>query len=687
MHFRFRLQPLCALLVCLLGSLSISLHAQSTRGTVTGTVADKSGSMIVGATVTLDSPSTGVAATTTTNSSGIYRFEAVTVGEYTVSATATGFTKNTVGATITVGALVGRDFVLSVSTVGANVEVTTQEMDLQTEDAVRSEVISASALADMPIPGQNSLNLMLTAPGVVRSNQGSSLDSGIGSVNGARARSNNFLIDGLQNNDISVAGPQFSIFNNDELQEVSFQTSNFTPEFGRAGGAVVSQITKSGTNSLHGTIAEVYRSEVFNATTQTQRINFNNGATPVAKNKFKENIPAFTVGGPIYIPHVFDGRDRAFFFVGAQWDRYSANNTTTYSAIPTTNGVAVLKALAASCPNIGTYLSSLGSIVGSPGTGSSLISIAVPTALASTTCNGSARTGQNVEVGQYVRNAPEVSLDNNDLVRIDVVPSKKQNMMFRWLYDNVTDNIGGNVGINSEFDIPYAGRTMGANFNHVYAFRPNLVNEFRFGYVRGNLGYFIPGGHTLAATAPAIGITSLSTLQLSSTFPQGRISNSYEYQDSVTLTHGRHDFKAGVEFLRQLAVQVAPFNSRGTVAYSNVNTTFTGGTTITGLANYIDNFGGTSGGPVAITFGSGLYRPNLFTVSMFVQDTWKPAADLTIVYGMRYENFGQPANKFTYPAFVGYGDTDILSKTKVANDSNNFGPAWAFPTILTPVVL
>jgi Carboxypeptidase regulatory-like domain len=675
---------LCRVSLFLLFILSIGLTnvvAQSTRGVVTGTVKDSTGSLLADADVTLSSPSTGISSIQKTNKDGIYRFEAVTAGDYIVSVASPNFGKQQSQVTVTVGALVGRDFTLTLGSVTTTLEVNSAAAELQTEDAVRSATIPATALAELPIVGQNSLNLIMTVPGAVRSNLSGSLDSGIGAINGARARSNNFLIDGLQNNDISVAGPQFSITNNDELQEVNFQTSNFSPEFGRAGGAVVSQITKSGTNQLHGTIAEIYRSEVFNATTQTQRINFANGSTPVAKNKFKENIPAFTIGGPVILPHLYDGRDKTFFFGAAQWDRFSQNNNTTFAAVPTANGVAVLQALASSCPNVTTYLASLGPIRGSSGTGSSLIPISVPANFASTTCTGNARTGQTVEVGQYVRNAPEVSLDNNHLVRIDHVASAKQNLMFRWLYDNTGDNIGGVVGINPQFDIPFTGRTMGANFNHVYAFRNNLVNEFRFGYVRSNLGFFIPAGNTLAATAPAISITSLSTIQLSSTFPQGRTSNSFEYQESLSYTHGRHALKGGVEFLRQLAVQVAPFNGRGTVAYNLANSAATGNTTITGLANFIDNYGGTAGataGPVSILFGTGRYHPNLFTVSAYFQDTFKLTPNLTVVYGTRYENFGQPANIFKYPAFVGYGDTDITSTAKVNHDNNNWGPTVGF---------
>jgi hypothetical protein len=656
---------------------NIPAIAQSSRGAITGTVQDAAGAVLPDADVTLLSPSTGVSSTIKTNKSGIYRFEAVLVGDYIVSVTAPGFAKQQTPATVTVGALVGRDFSLTISNVDTTVEVSTAAAELQTEDAVRSSVIAATALAELPIVGQNSLNLILTAPGVVRSNQAGSLDSGIGAVNGARARSNNFLLDGLQNNDISVAGPQLTITNNDELQEVSFQTSNFTAEYGRAGGAVVNQITKSGTNAIHGTVATVYRSEVLNASTNTQRINFNNGNTPSLKNKFKENIPAFTIGGPVVIPHLYNGRDKTFFFGAGQWDRFSQNSTTTFGAIPTALGVGTLQALAGACPNVASYLTLLGSVRGSNGTGSALVPISLPAQVASTSCSGGARAGQQIEVGQSVRNAPEVVLDNNHLIRIDHVASQKQNLLFRWLYDDTSDDLGGNVGINPQYDVPFKARTLGANFNDTYSIRNNLVNEFRFGFVRANIGFFLPSQTSLGATTPDLNITGLSNLTLGPTFPQGRISNNFQYQEAMTFIKGKHAIKGGVEILRQLAVQVAPFNGRGQNFYNtSANNAFTGGQ-ISALANFIDNYGGTNGGPV-ISFGSGKYRPNLFTWTLYAQDTYKFSPNLTVNYGLRYENFGQPANIFKYPAFVGYGDTDISSTAKVNPDNNNFGPSVGF---------
>lgn len=662
-----------------LSFVSVAGYAQSSRGTITGTVQDESGAVLGDADVTLLSPSTKVSTTIKTNKAGIYRFDAVLVGDYLVSAVASGFSRKEESATVNVGALVGRDFTLAIGSASNTIEVTSDKSSqLQTEDAVRSSTISAVALAELPISGQNSLNLMMTVPGVVRSNQNGSLDSGIGAVNGARARSNNFLIDGLQNNDISVTGPQFTITNNDELQEVNFQTSNFTAEYGRAGGAVVSQITKSGTNAIHGTVAEIYRSQVLNASNNLERINFRNGNTTVLKNKFHENIPAFTIGGPVYIPHLYNGHDKTFFFGAGQFDRFPQNASGAAFNVPTAAGYTALQALAGSCPNVATYLALLGSARGASGTGSNQVSIAVPAGLASTTCGGGARTGQTVEIGQYIRTVPELVTDNNYLARIDHVASQKQNMMFRFLYDSANDNLGGTLGINPQFDVPFKTRTFGINFNHIYAIHNNLVNEFRFGFSRANIGYFLPDPSGIASTTPDIAVPGTTNLALSSVFPQGRISNNYQFQEAMTYTVGRHAVRGGVDILRQLAVQVAPFNGRGQVTYSaSVNNAFTGGA-ISGLANFIDNFGGAATAPVNIVFGSGRYRPNLFTVAGYLQDTYKATPNLTLTYGLRYENFGQPANIFKSPAFVGFGSNDINSTARVDQDNNNFGPSLGF---------
>ncbi|MDE1160360.1 MAG: carboxypeptidase-like regulatory domain-containing protein [Acidobacteriaceae bacterium] len=682
-------------------------HAQSNRGTVTGVVQDATGAVVANAEVVLKSPSQGTTIVLKTNSAGVYRFDSVNTGDYVVTVKSAGFVSQEQPATVVVGSTVGRDFKLAVGSSNDTVEVVSNSLELQTEDAVRGGTVASRELAELPISGQNSLNLILTAPGVVRSNlaAGGSLDSGIGAVNGARARSNNFLIDGLQNNDISVAGPQYVITNNDVLQEVNFQTSNFSPEFGRAGGAIVSQITKSGTNKIHGTVAVVYRSQLFRATTSLERSAFtSNLATyaaqqaagntsypyPDVKNKFHEFRPAITIGGPLVIPHLYDGKDRTFIFGGGQLFRDRYNALATFTSIPTATGYTTLNNLAAStgCSNVRLYLSILNAL-GNPTSSfqQAATSIAVPTSLATSTCNGTARTGQTLSTGQFYRSAREAYDDQNFNVRLDHKVSEKQSMLFRFLYDDNVDNLGGSEAVGPAFDVPSRGRTMGGAFNDVYQVKNNLLNEFRFGYTRSSVKFLIPASAALGASLPAYSATSLNIPAISSSFSQGRTANSFEYEDTLTYVKGKHAFKVGGAFLRQLAVQIAPFNSRGTVAYSQItaaNSAAYYATAVTAIANFIDDYAGVSSAPVNKLFDTaspaqpGTYRPNLFTQSYFAQDTWKVTPDLTLVYGLRYENFGQPANSLPNPAFVGYGTSDYLSTARVNQDNNNVGPTFGF---------
>ncbi len=365
-----------------------------------------------------------------------------------------------------------------------------------------------------------------------------------------------------------------------------------------------------------------------------------------------------------------------FFFGAGQFDRFPSSLQTTFT-VPSAAGYATLNALASACPNIASYLSLVGAArgAGNGAAGSNLISIALPSAVASTSCSGGTRTGQTVEVGLYTRTAPETFKDDNYLARFDYIVSKKQNLMLRFLYDNGVDNFGGVMGVDSRFDVPSQNKTYSLNLNHIYDFTSSVVNELRLGASRANIGFF--SANPAAASAPDLGIPGVTNLALSSTFPQGRISNNYQLQDSVTYSFRRHTFRGGIDFLRQIATQTAPFNGRGQVTYANgVSNAFTGGA-ITGLANFIDNYAGPNGA-AAILFGSGVYHPSLFAKSGYVQDTFQINPSLTVTYGVRYENFGQPANSFKYPAFVGYGDTDNTSTQKVNADNNNFGPSFGF---------
>ncbi|HEX8423712.1 MAG TPA: carboxypeptidase regulatory-like domain-containing protein, partial [Pyrinomonadaceae bacterium] len=195
---------------------------------------DPAGAVVSGANITLTSSTTGLSRTTNTNEEGLYRFEAVDLGTYSVAIEATGF-----GAVTKTNIIVNAN---QTSTIDAQVVPGGQQVTidvvadagaaLQTEAPVRGGNISPRQITELPTASRNPVGLALTLPGVTTNRTGVGISTFV--INGARGRSNNFLIDGVENNDISVAGQGFEINNPDAVQEVSVQTSNYDAEFGRA---------------------------------------------------------------------------------------------------------------------------------------------------------------------------------------------------------------------------------------------------------------------------------------------------------------------------------------------------------------------------------------------------------------------------------------------------------------------
>jgi hypothetical protein len=410
LHFRGAVEAL--LLLILAAGLGLPASAQTTsRGTITGTITDPTGAVVVNASVTIISVGTGVSRNSTSNSAGIYRFEAVDLGNYTVTAQAPGFaTMRKSGIDVQAARVLEVDFTLQVgeASVTVVVETSAAEVGLQTSEQVRGAHIAVHSISSLPVAGLDTLTLAQTVPGVLISGQGTTQrninqnGTFVYTANGQRPRGNNFLIDGVENNDISVTGPAYTITNPDAVEEVHIQTSNFSAEFGRAGGAVFNQVTRSGTNSFHGTASYIYTGSAFKSLNFNQKIA---GLTRPPRDI--ENIPSFSVGGPVYFPKLYDGHKKTFFFAAAQWDR-DYGRATFNVRVPTEAGIAVLQPLAASCPNVALYLQVLGSLRGVSSIQNP--SIAVPSATG--TCNGTARAGQVVPTGLVARVEPRVDLDN-----------------------------------------------------------------------------------------------------------------------------------------------------------------------------------------------------------------------------------------------------------------------------------
>ena len=267
--------PLVLLVVVSLLSPPL-VAAQTSRGTVTGQVTDEKGAVIPGATVDLTNKGTNQTRTVTTNDAGIYRFDAVDLGQYDLKITAPGFKHFTArDFAVQANRIATFDAQLNVGTTDIVVEVNagTEEI-LQKSDAVHGGNFDKTLVTSLPTASLSAYDLARLAPGVVTSTGTTGFANGTSefSINGQRPRGNNYLVDGVENNDISIGGPATEVTNRDAIAEVTIQTGLFSAEFGRAGGGVYNAITKSGTNGFHGTAFEQIRSQVFNALTNRDRL-------------------------------------------------------------------------------------------------------------------------------------------------------------------------------------------------------------------------------------------------------------------------------------------------------------------------------------------------------------------------------------------------------------------------------
>lgn len=644
--------------------------AQTSRGTVSGIVADPTGAVVEGATVVLLNEATNIESTVVTNSSGFYRFDAVNLGNYSVSVTATGFGKVTkTGIPVSANQTSSVDVALAVGNQEVTVEITADAgAQLQTESAVRGGNITTQQITQLPV-GANPVALALTLPGV-SSNRGG-FGVGTFSVNGARGRSNNFLIDGTENNDISVAGQGFQITNQDAVQEVSVQTGNYDSEFGRAGGAVVNVITRSGTSSFHGTLAFEYDTSADDAITAAQSRN----PAVVARGRQLSNtqfVPSATFGGPLFLPNFGEGgpmfhksRDRNFFFVGYEEIRFREPGGSVTLIVPTASGRAALQPFSGN-PNVAAYLAA---------TANTIAPLANRPTISLDRTGGPVVRG-SVDTGTFFRTFSGESKQKQFQIRTDHTLTSKDQLTFRFLSNRELTPGGGTRGFEG-FDADFASRYYNFLIAETHVFSSTQTNELRLAYNRIDLGFPIADASGPAGTRPFISVAGLSTPGIDATFPQGRIANNYQVQDTFTQILGDHTFRIGVDYLRQISTQTAPANTRGSLTYA-------AGDNFTPLGNFIDDFGGV-GGAASRTFGSAVYNPTLHRIALFGHDRWKVTQSLSLSMGLRYEYFGVPFNSLRTPAFTGLFNVDPVTRTgpfsqanEVSADRNNVAPSVGF---------
>jgi outer membrane receptor protein involved in Fe transport len=305
---------------------SVLAFGQVQTGTLRGSVTDPNGGVVAGATITAKNAASGASTPTTTNGEGSYVISNLVPGQYSVTVEQAGFSKKVVtDVTVGLGTITDLAVTLAVGTPAETVTVVSTGEELVTKDQAQiSTTFETRKIEDLPSNGAGGGldTLALLAPGVVASrNSGVNTDGTGLAVNGNRGRSNNFQIDGSDNNDLSIGGPSLFVDNQSQVAEYQIITNNFSAQYGRNSGAVVNIVTKQGGNDFHGDLFEYHQDAYhLNSLNNVQR-----ATGQLAPNRNLYNAFGGTVGGPIYLPRfgeggksIWKGKDKAFFFFSYQ---------------------------------------------------------------------------------------------------------------------------------------------------------------------------------------------------------------------------------------------------------------------------------------------------------------------------------------------------------------------------------
>ena len=634
--------------------------AQTSNGTIIGTVYDSSGSVITGANVTATSIQTGAVRTTTTNSQGNYRIESILPGTYNVSASSTGFETAIHKNLVVPGtSIITANISLNVGKTSSVVEVSADNAQLNTDNAQLAGTISSLEISNLPINSLSPYELALTLPGVMPATQGG-MSNGVNfEVGGSRPRANNFLIEGQDNNDTGIGGQGLQPENLEAVAEVKILQDNYTAEFGHGGGSVSNTIFKSGSNQLHG---DFWLRTQNNALDAIDKQDHFNGVT--SQSKYRENYPGFDVGGPII-------RNKLFAFGSYQWDYYRASANLDVLSIPTSAGMAVLKALPSSA-NLTRLMTAWGSLVGTVNP----LNVKPSIALGPNPSTGIDRG--TVQIGTYQRNlgassnAPELDLTS------DYIINKKDTLRVHVIRNSFVApyDVWNSPGQLPGFDSDQNGVAYNTGLVETHVFNQQLVNDIRMSYGRIGFIFGLPASTTSNPlyNQPAVSVANVNGYGIPNSTPQGRFHNTYQLQDTLSWTHGKHFIKVGADIANIRVRDAVPFNFYGTIGFGDDTsaTPVVGGSSFVykGLANLIDDFGGTSSNSVAQNFGSPTARPNLYSQNYFLEDTYRPLSDLSIDMGLRYEYSGAPFNTPATP-YPGIDVTQIACFPSATNDCNS----------------
>lgn len=630
--------PAVLLCLTLLASATVPAQAQSFTGSISGMVTDPNGAVIQNATLTLTAADTGLTRATTTNHAGEYQFPSLPPGQYKIRVTAANFNSGEITAQLAVAQQLRADAQLKVGveTETVNISAGDGEVSLDKQDAELSTLLTGRQIAGLPLITRNPYDLIALSGGVTDGpDRGSGNQRGAGfAVNGQRSQSANFMLDGGENNDTFTSLPGQSV-PIDAIQEFRVQTSDFTAEFGRGAGYVANVVTKSGSNSFHGSAYEFNRNSALAANDS-----FSN-ANGFPKEFFNRNQFGFSAGGPVI-------QNKTFFFGSAEWLKVRSNVNTGFF-VPTPQFLALTSAATQS---IFSQFATP-TITGRTVTAASLGFNNLVDAAGNPIDPGTPLFGRVTTTAP--RDAGAGSPQNTALwtLRLDHNFSNRTSLFGRYAYDREEALTGSNsFSPYQGFNTSSKNRNQNLTLQLTHTWSPSVVTESRFVYNR--LLNEQPLGS--APVSPTFLISDVISRQtdgdtvlpgyfatastLGNAIPFGGPQNLYQGYSSLNYQRGAHELKFGAQYLHIR-------DNRAFGAFQNAIADFV---TLQDFINAnvqdyeiaVDPHGQLPGQALNAPFTAPSFTRHYHynEVAWFGEDTWKVSPRLTVSAGLRWEYFG-----------------------------------------------